>query len=190
MQGHYTWSFGLCAARGWCLHTWACTYLQTCAYVYTCKHAHVHTHKYVTICFQYTVLLFCSLVFFLNIATVRVFSCVSKYPFTTQFLIALWYPIVELSLAPSMEVTPGFLAQPSHSGAHPRLPKSSNRSAIIRLNLCVCTFYIQQHGSSSSPAKCCCEAKQSRWRQDAQLSPRNQKCRFQCGTSQSVNVSM
>ena len=129
------------AARGWCLHTWACTYLQTCAYVYTCKHAHVHTHKYVTICFQYTVLLFCSLVFFLNVATVRVFSCVSKYPFTTQFLIALWYPIVELSLAPSMEVTAGFLAQPSHSGAHPRLPKSSNRSAIIRLNLCVCTFY-------------------------------------------------
>lgn len=69
------------------------------------------------------------------------FSCVNKYPFTTRFLIALWYPIVGLSLAPSVEVTARFLAQPSHSGAHPRLPKSSNRSAIIRLNLWVCTAY-------------------------------------------------
>lgn len=118
--------------------TGVCTCVQTCAYVYTCKHAHVHTNT--TVCFQYTVLLFCSLVF-LNIATVPVFSCVSKYPFTTWFLIALWYPIVGLSLAPSVEVTARFLAQPSHSGAHPRLPKSSNRSAIIRLNLWVCTSY-------------------------------------------------
>ena len=69
------------AARGWCLHTWACTYLQTCAYVYTCKHAHVHTHKYVTICFQYTVLLFCSLVFFFKHSnSASVFLC-QQIPF-------------------------------------------------------------------------------------------------------------
>lgn len=114
-----------------------CADLCLCVHGQTCPRA----HKYITACFQYTVLLFCSLFFFFNIATVRVFSCVSKYPFTTRFLIALWYPIVGLSLAPSVEVTARFLAQPSHSGAHPRLPKSSNRSAIIRLNLWVCTAY-------------------------------------------------
>lgn len=69
------------------------------------------------------------------------FSCVSKYPFTTRVLIASWYTIVGLSLAPSVEITARFLAQPSQSGAHPHLPKSSDRSAIIRLNLWVCTFY-------------------------------------------------